>query len=237
MRILIEFDIGAIPANAVIHSAQLNIFQVGVTPGGDRPMDYRAQFMRQSWSEGNVTWNNANYLGGDALPLGSVDSVVGWKTGDVTNLVRTWYSGARPNDGLIVTGDEVPANNRMREFSSREGNSPPYIVLDYTVVCDTIAPVAGVTSLPTFSPGYFPVAWSGTDFAPSGCQPSGIANYDVQYRINGSSWHQWKSQTESTANHFNNSGRQWRFCRIPWSCHGPGRQCPGVWQPAGQHTN
>jgi hypothetical protein len=168
-------------------------------------MDYRAQFMRNSWDEEGVTWNNANYLGGDALPLGSVDSSVGWKSVDATNVVKTWYSGARPNNGLIVTGDETPSNNRMRIYSSREqGGTTPYVVVDFTTVCDTVAPNASVIALPTFSPGEFLVSWSGTDGAPSGCTPSGIASYDVDYRINGSSWHSWKNQTQATSNHFKN---------------------------------
>jgi hypothetical protein len=106
---------------------------------------------------------------------------------------------------VIVTGDEIPANNRSRQFASREsGGAPPTIIIDFTAVCDTIAPVASVNSLPAFSPGVFQVGWSGTDSAPSGCAPSGIANYDVDYRINGSSWHRWKNQTTSTLNRFQN---------------------------------
>jgi hypothetical protein len=203
MRILIEFDIAAIPRNAVINRADLFIFQTGVVPGGDRPMEYRAQFMRTAWDEGGVTWNNANYLGGDALPLGSVGSNPGWQTTEVTNLVRTWYSGARPNNGLIVIGDEVPANNRMRIFFSREeGGSAPYIVIDFTTGCDTLPPNASMNAMPTFSPSRFMGSWSGTDAAPSGCNPSGIASFDVDYRINGSSWHRWKNQTQSTSNTF-----------------------------------
>lgn len=205
MRILIEFNISSIPRNAVINSATLFIFQTGTVPGGDRTMDYRAQFMRSSWSESGVTWNNANFLGGDALPLGSVDASTGWKTANVTNLVRTWYSRARPNNGLIVTGDEIPANNRMRQFASREQRSAaPYIILDFTTGCDTIAPNASVNALPTFSPGTFRVSWSGTDSAPGGCNPSGIASFDVDYRINGSSWHNWNNQTQSTSADFRN---------------------------------
>jgi len=205
MRILIQFDIAAIPHNSVINSAQLWIFQTAVVPGGDRNMDFRAQFMQTPWSEGGVTWNNANYLGGDALPLGSVDSNTGWKSADVTSLVRTWYSGSRPNNGLIVIGDEIPANNRMRQFASRQqGSLTPYIVIDFTISCDAIAPNASVNALPAFSPGEYSVSWSGTDSAPSGCTPSGIANYDVDYRINGGGWQRWKNQTTSTTNTFKN---------------------------------
>jgi hypothetical protein len=203
MRILIEFDIGAIPRNAVVNRADLYIFQIGVTPGGDQPMNYRAQYMRSSWDEGQVTWNNANYLGGDELPLTSVDSSIGWKAVEVTALVKTWHSGGRSNHGLIVTGDETPANNRMHEFSSRErGGEEPYIILEFTEVCDTTPPSVTVSPLPAFSPGTFLVEWNGTDSAPNDCAASGIATYDVEYRINGGGWHRWKDQTESLSNHF-----------------------------------
>ena len=82
-------------------------------------MGYRAQFVRSSWSEFGATWNNANFLGGDPLPLGQVNNQDGWKSGDVTNLVHAWLSGAETNHGLILTGDETPSNNRSRIFNSR----------------------------------------------------------------------------------------------------------------------
>lgn len=205
MRILIQFDIDHLPRNAQIHKAELHIFQFSVDPGGDHEMDYRAQYMRSSWDEHGVTWNNANYLGGDALPLGRVDGGVGWKTADVTDLVKSWYSGARPNHGLIVTGDEVPAANRHRGFHSREeGNSRPYITVEYTVQCDTTPPSSHVEALPAFSPGRFRVHWSGTDSAPHNCAPTGIDFFDVDYRINGGGWHNWKNHTHETDHEFKN---------------------------------
>jgi chitodextrinase len=206
MRILIEFDIGAIPRNAHIHKAELNIFQFVVEPGSDHSaMTYRAQYMRSSWDERGVTWNNANYLGADSLPLGSVDPGIGWKSADVTDLVKSWYSGARPNHGLIITGDEVPSANRERGFHSREeGNSAPHIIVEYTVQCDTTPPVASVEPLPAFSAGKFRVHWSGVDHAPHNCAPTGIDTYDIEYRINGGGWHRWKNQTHETSHDFRN---------------------------------
>lgn len=204
MRMLIKFDVSAIPHNAVIHSARLSIYQYIVVPINDGNMDFKAQYMRQDWSEGGVTWNNANYLGGDQLPFGSIPPIFGYITGDATNLVKSWVSGQQPNYGLLITGDEVPSRNRSRRFYSRETGSPPFIDVEYDVNCDTIPPVATVAPLPQFEPGLFLVKWSGQDYAPAGCAPSGIANYDVEYRINGGSWTHWKKQTTSTENHFKN---------------------------------
>ncbi len=204
MRILVQFDLSSIPRNAVINSARWEMFQTQVIPVNDRNMDFRAQFLNQSWSESGVTWNNANFLGGDSLPLGSVPGSIGWQNGDARGMVQAWLSGAQPNFGVIITGDEVPSAGRWRAFRSRETNDAPRLVINFTTNCDTVPPTATVQALPQFSPGEFRVFWSGQDFAPSGCQPSGIANYDVQYRINGGSWVNWRTRTTGTDFGFRN---------------------------------
>jgi hypothetical protein len=204
VRMLIQFDLGGIPSNATVTSARLNIYQNQSIPFNDAPMGYRAQFMRSDWNEFGATWNNANFLGGDPLPLGQVDANDGWKTADAISLIHAWLSGAEANHGLIVTGDEVPSNNRSRIFNSRETGLGAYIDVEYSVQCDTIPPQSSVAGLPSFSPGFFLVNWGGQDFAPAGCEPSGIAYFDVYYRINGGSWVHWKNHTQATENHFKN---------------------------------
>ncbi len=214
MRPMIQFDLNGIPSNATIRSATLYIYLFQAIPSNDSNMGFRAQFVRSSWSEGGVTWNNANYLGGTALPLEDSNSAVGWKSTDVTSLVHTWQSGSQPNHGLIITGDEVPNDNRSRNFASKESGLGAYIEVDYSVQCDNVAPSAFVENLPVYQPGTFLVSWTGQDYAPSGCTPSGIANYDVYYRINGSSWSHWKQQTQSTSNNFKNYASNGDFVEL-----------------------
>jgi len=214
MRMIIKFDVGQIPHNAIIRSARLHIYQYVIIPNNDGNMDFKAQFMRQNWSEGGVTWNNANYLGGDQLPFGSIPPQFGYISGDASQMIKSWVSGAHPNYGLLVTGDETPSRNRSRLFNSRETGNPPYIDVEYDVHCDTIAPTANVEPLSAFNPGLFLVKWNGQDHAPSGCPPSGIANYDVQYRINGGSWVHWKDRTTSTENHFKNYAPNGAFVEL-----------------------
>jgi hypothetical protein len=199
MRMLLQFDLSSIPRNAVINSAEYRIFQSQVLPVGDGNMDFRAQFMSRSWNENNVTWNNANFLGGQSLPIGSVPGTIGWQGGSVLEVVRAWTSGAQPNNGLLITGDERPEQNRTRIFSTRETNNRPQLIVNFTVVCDTLAPNATVQPLPQFSLGTFEVRWAGQDLAPSNCQPSGIANFDVQYNINGRGWTTWRQRTSATS--------------------------------------
>lgn len=202
MRILLQFDLSAIPTNAVVNSARWELFQFQSIPVNDGSMDFRAQFMTQSWNQSSVTWNNANFLGGQSLPIGTVPSSVGWQSGDARGVVQAWLSGAQSNLGLLITGDEVPSRGRWRSFRSREAGNAPRLVLDVTVNCDNVAPTATVQALPQFSPGEFRVSWSGQDLAPSGCQPSGIATFDVQYRINGGTWTNWTMRTQATSQIF-----------------------------------
>jgi hypothetical protein len=206
MRILLQFDLGSIPGDADIQEATFNIFQFAVIPPGDGNMDFRAQYMQSDWNEFGVTWNNANFLGGDALPLGTVSGGTGWRSGNAIRAVRDWVSGSQPNRGVLVTGDETPDANRMRQFHSREQPGfVPYLEVQYEATCDNFAPTATVEALPQFRPGSFTVRWSGFDSAPPNCTPTGIASFDVQFRINGGSWHNWQRGTTSTSATFDSA--------------------------------
>jgi hypothetical protein len=53
--------------------------------------------------EYNATWNNANYIGITTL---AIPNTLGWLSFNSTSLFQTWVSGAEPNYGLIITGNE-----------------------------------------------------------------------------------------------------------------------------------
>jgi len=203
MRTLVQFDLGSLPSNAQINTATFYINQSLINPSNDgSAMDFRAQFMQQSWNASSVTWNNANYLGGDSLPLGSIPPVIGWVSGGATDVVKAWDSG-RPNYGLIITGDETPSRGRWRQFYSRSiPQFAPYILVNYSANCDTAVPVSSMGALSSFKPAEFLVKWSAFDPDQPGCKASGVAWYNVRYRINGSGWTSWKNQSSSTENYF-----------------------------------
>ena len=196
MRMLMQFDLSALPANAQIDSASFFINQSLITPSNDsQSMSFRAQLMQQSWSAGSVTWNNANFLGGTSFPLGNIPPVAGWISGNATDVVRAWDSG-EPNRGLIITGDETSSAGRWRQFFSRQiAALAPYLEVNFRVNCDTAAPVATMTALSTFSPSEFRVFWSAFDPDQPGCPASGVAWFNVRYRINGGSWVNWRNRT------------------------------------------
>jgi hypothetical protein len=216
MRILMRFNLSSIAPTSIINSATLEIYQFGSTPSNDSAMEFRGQYMTASWSENSVTWNNANGLGGTSLPAGSLSSSSGRKYGNMTSQVRAWHSGAQPNYGVIVTGDEGPERNRSRNFYSRqEPNSTlrPYLIVDFTASCDTVPPTATVEPLPSWSQEDFVVTWSGFDSAQSGCSPSGIDFYDVQYKRDTGSWVNWKTKTKENSATFEGgvSGSVYQF--------------------------
>ena len=196
MRMLIQYNLSQLPANVQINSASFFINQTLINPSGDsRSMDFRAQLMQQNWNAGNVTWNNANFLGGQAFPLGSIPPAIGWISGPATDVVRAWDSGT-PNRGLIITGDETPTLGRWRRFNGRQISAlAPFLEVNYTGNCDTAPPVATMNALPSFSPQEFRVFWSAFDPDQPGCRASGVAWYNVRFRVNGGGWVNWRNQT------------------------------------------
>jgi hypothetical protein len=208
MRLLLEFNVSGVPSQATINNATMYIYQALSTPSNDSDMGFRAQYMKQYWDEYAVTWNNANYLGGDEITIGQNSSALGWKAADVTSMVQAWHNGSRPNYGFIITGDEGPQNNRSRFFRTRQwGGWEPYLVVDYTQCSDFTPPTASVNPLPAWSGTSFNVSWAGND---SG---AGIAYYDIEYNVNGGSWSRWLSQTTATSATFNGAanGQQYQF--------------------------
>ncbi len=108
-------------------------------------MDFRAQLVTSSWNEDSVTWNTSAGSGGASEGIGSIPNSFGYISGDATNAVHAWVSGQETNHGVIVTGDETVSRNRSRVFSTREvGGQAPYLQINYTANCDTIAPTATV---------------------------------------------------------------------------------------------
>jgi hypothetical protein len=213
MRILMQWDLSSIPSNAVINNATASFYQTYITPPGDN-LDIQAQYVTAPWYESSVTWNNANYLGGDIIGVGTSNSNLGWKAVNVTELVRTWKSGAKPNYGVVFTGDERDWQTRYRTWYSRQKPGfTPYLTVDYTVTCDTVPPVAYLNALPTFSASTFTVSWGGTDYAPAGCPPTGINYYDVEYRRDGGGWTAFASHVTFTSQDFNGgaNGAQYEF--------------------------
>lgn len=186
-RMLLRFDVtGNIPQGAVVNDAQLRLHLNYSSPSDDAPMPTHLRQTLSAWEELTVTWN-LEPTWGPIRAENEVGSAVTWYEWDVTELVGDWVARTADNHGLEILCDER-VQQRERAFYSREttNNLYPRLVVDYTDFNDTEPPTVTVDSLPAFVGRDFTVSWSGKD--PGG---SGIASYDVQYRVNGGDWVDW----------------------------------------------
>jgi len=73
----------------------------------------------------------------------SVDKTYGYKTWNVTNMVRDWVTNPSTNYGLLLNSDSVASSGSNRFFASSEAsdaNQRPKLVVTYTVGDDTTPP-------------------------------------------------------------------------------------------------
>ncbi|MCA9980367.1 MAG: DNRLRE domain-containing protein [Anaerolineales bacterium] len=199
LRTYIQFNVGTF-SNVQVNNAEMWLSQSFCSPTNDQPMGAVIRHLNGSWNGATLTWANATAPWGGISAQGSVDCRgSGYGTANVTNLVKQWVAGTRPNFGVLIQGDETP-RDRQRSWFSRESTSqPPFLRVDFTSCSDQTRPTSQMGSLPsrTFSPE-FAVTWSGSD--PQGV---GIDHYDVQYRLqNKTDWRDWRVQTQNTSGTF-----------------------------------
>lgn len=123
---LIRFDISALPSDATIDSAYLQLYLESGT--GLNPVDLSLRIVTSSWNESTVTWNTAPAATPGWITW-SMDATPGYKTTiDLSGWVAYWMT--LPNYGVQLSG---PTSNLFtRTFSSREGyNAAPSLVVNY----------------------------------------------------------------------------------------------------------
>ena len=196
-RILVRFNVDSIPDNARINSAQLRLRLSFASPEGDAPMRTVLRRLASDWDEFGVTWNrepqwasvrDSSFVGTDAQ----------WYAWEIPDLVQGWVDGSFPNYGLELIGDER-VQQRERIFYARETNTDyfPQLVVNYDVIKDTAPPAVTVEPLPTYVGRSFTVSWSGADQG-----DAGLAYYDVQYRVDGGEWVDWRTGVTDTQEEF-----------------------------------
>jgi hypothetical protein len=156
-RALIAFDVSSLPTDVVIDSVRL---ELKLTKSPDlTPRLIRVYRVVADWGEGasdgqlgqggpaqpgDATWVNTFYPnslwstpGGDVAAAASDSlTVVGpgdyvWTSAGLASDVHGWTSQTFANYGWMLIGDEI-INRTVRQFSSREGASPPRLVIHYS---------------------------------------------------------------------------------------------------------
>lgn len=148
VRSLVRFDLSGLPPGAQINSATLRLYLTG---SWDYPNRYRTittYRVGSGWAEMAVTWHNKPSCQ-EAYGSNSVkEDAWGWYDFNVTALVQAWVSGSQPNYGIMVRGPEHSGHDSSwRAFSTKEGASPPQLVINYTGSAGSAAPRGTATSV------------------------------------------------------------------------------------------
>ncbi len=160
-RALLQFDLSALPSNATISSATL---QMQATQIGGL-LNISVYEVLNAWLEGAGSgtadasnWNertpgiNWTSTGGDfngtAVANLNTNST-GQHSWNITALVQAWFTGSKINNGLMVASPDG-GGNRTATYDSSEGATPPRLVISYTVSANT-APALNASAAPVLS--------------------------------------------------------------------------------------
>lgn len=200
------------PDDVVINDARLRLYLNFASPTDDEPLGTRLWRVDSPWDEHMLTWNRWIAEGirgdGEGYDVQFIGTTEGWYEWEITDLVQEWYDGTHVNYGMLIIGDEE-VQQRERAFFSRETPSAfyPQLVIDYATLMDDRPPVVTVDPLPEFVDRDFTVRWDGTDPG-----PAEIAYYDVQVRVDGGDWTDFKTGVDVTEAEFvGENGRFYEF--------------------------
>jgi len=133
-RSLFQFNLASIPPTCTIEKAELEIkiYRNEVNGG----ILIEAHRLLNNWLQNQVTWNNCPPFSPDTDGEACVSqgSPPEFLCIDITNLVRGWYDGSIPNNGLILIGNE--AENDLVGFVSTRStysNKWPKLRINFTV--------------------------------------------------------------------------------------------------------
>lgn len=102
-KVLLRFDLGAIPATATVVSSSLTV-QTSTSSAGTVSL-FRAKV---PWSEATVTWLNFGTGQDSVLQASASDGGAGYAgpmVFDVKTLTQSWVTGTLANNGLVLSGE------------------------------------------------------------------------------------------------------------------------------------
>ena len=152
--IIMKVDLSQLPGNAQIQNASLQLYSYEA--GGDSIYTISAHKVinrnpnlsactgytydgLNEWTANTSCYNNIPLAQADinaAVAVNNLDLSAGYKSWDVTELVRDWQAAPATNYGLLLNSDNVAAADSYRNFISTEGsdaNLRPKLVVTYTV--------------------------------------------------------------------------------------------------------
>ncbi|QDV83738.1 DNRLRE domain-containing protein [Planctomycetes bacterium TBK1r] len=161
-RALIQFDLTAIPTDAVITGASLSLFASQVA--SSTAYDVSLYRLESAWGEstsdanggegagiaaatGDATWTNTFFNdqfwttpGGDFVADASATTTVSttgaytWSSPSMVSEIQGWVDGSVANFGWIAIGNEAVASSAKRFNSRSNGSNNPALTVEFTAV-------------------------------------------------------------------------------------------------------
>lgn len=142
-RIVMLFNLSAVPANATVEEATLYLFE---KPSKAQVIYYTIHALNSSWAENGVSWrtrdsthswsNNGGDFSTEPFSWGTIDGTGGWHALDLTRLVDLWLRNATPNFGFIIVPKPGTVDASKNFADCEITNKPeqrPTLVIDYTL--------------------------------------------------------------------------------------------------------
>ncbi|HYQ70914.1 MAG TPA: DNRLRE domain-containing protein, partial [Gammaproteobacteria bacterium] len=147
-RALLRFDLSSIPPGSIINNVTLSM---AVTRGSNHvDSTFTLHPVTSAWVEGTAgcgtrgggqgeptagggtTWNTMPGFGATASDSTLVNTTSPvWSSAGMASDVQGWLDSPATNNGWILIGDET-LKTTTRRFDSREGGSPPSLLVDFT---------------------------------------------------------------------------------------------------------
>ena len=99
-RMYLQFDTSSIPANAIITSAEVRLYQYAVESSSSYSV--KTYPVNCSWAWNSTSWNSQPCKDSSTAANTTFSTSLGWKTIGLTDLVKQWHSGAKTNNGVTI---------------------------------------------------------------------------------------------------------------------------------------
>lgn len=119
-----KFDLSSIPANSNIISATFKFRVIS----RENPTVY-LKYCQSSWSGQSLTHNSQPLLSSTQNTL--TNFPIGINSVDLTDMVKKWNNGERPNYGFVFEGYDTGDDSRSLVIENKGGSNPPYLIVVY----------------------------------------------------------------------------------------------------------
>lgn len=148
---LLRFDLSPIPANAVVNSAQLELYLTATSDPPPATVSIQVYRALQPWDAGTVTWNTRPLLEAPAYGNTPVGTTIGrYYVWPITALVALQVSQTATNRGTALRGPAAETFTRV--FVGNKTANPARLRVDYSVATPSRTPTRTRTRTPTLTP-------------------------------------------------------------------------------------